>query len=127
MEEQPNVLLIRFPDLLPAEANRAAAVLEQQLHSLTGGQVSPEVRKEHADTQDAGSVLAIVLGAEAIVVFADQIARGISSYLQCLNSRIEIVTDQGKVIVSGEAAAGFDAAAVTAALKSGVARPSPQG
>ena len=124
MDEQPGALLIRFPDLSPAAANQAAADLEQQVRSLTSGQVNPEIRKERADTQDAGSILAIVLGAEAVVVFADQIGRGLRNYLQRLNSRVEIVTDQGKVIVTGEATTGFDAAAVTAALKTGTGRPS---
>ncbi len=117
MEQQFGTLLVRFPDLAPAEASRAAADLERRLQSLTGGRVDTEMRKEKAGTQDAGTILAIVLGAEAVVVFADRIARGIGDYLRRLNSRVEITTDQGVVVVAGEAAAGLDVAAVTAALR----------
>lgn len=116
MEHQFGTLLVRFPDLAPAEASRAAADLERNLQRLTGGQIDTEMRKEKSGTQDAGSILAIVLGAEAVVVLADRIAGGIGDYLRRLNSRVEIATDQGVVVVTGEPAAGLDVAAVTTAL-----------
>ncbi len=109
-------LRIRFPDLTPAEAGRAASELQGLVRAATAGRVDTALRKERSDTQDAGTILAIVLGAPAVVALANRIAGGIGDYLGRLNSRVEIVTESGTVIATGSAAERLDLGAVAQAL-----------
>lgn len=53
MDDKPGALLVRFPDLSPTEASRAAAGLEEQLRKATAGQLDTELCKERTDLLDA--------------------------------------------------------------------------
>lgn len=114
--EPSDSVLICFPDLPPAASNQAASELLQKLKKITRGRVNFEIQRVDEHSMDAGSVLAIVLGAKAVVSFSERIAGGISNYIARSGSTIEIVTPNGTVVARGEAATNIDTAAVTRAL-----------
>ncbi|MEJ2337241.1 MAG: hypothetical protein P8Y26_16640 [Gemmatimonadales bacterium] len=106
------VLLIRFDNMSPADANRAAAELRKQLRSSMGSQVSIDRVKENEETQDFGSTLAVVLGTP----FALALAKGVRDYIAKRGCRIVLETPEGRLIATGDAAANIDVASTAAAL-----------
>lgn len=50
-------LLIRFPDLDSASANKKAIELRQRLTEILGDDARIETKKDNPDTQDFGSTL----------------------------------------------------------------------
>jgi hypothetical protein len=108
---------VRFDSLSTAEANQAAADLRQAIRRAGGGEVSVELMKESAETQDFGTVLAVILGTKAAIA----VAQGIGDFIAKWGNQIVIETPEGRMIARGDAANNIDVAQVAAAFKSGAA------
>src|SRR5262245_48645998 len=108
----PVTFLVTFPELDLAEANRAAGQLRETLLGRCGPQDRINIRRASDATQDAGSILEIMLAAPAII----EVARGIRDFIAARGNSIEIRTANGVVVGRGTAATNIDAAAVSKAL-----------
>lgn len=106
------VLLIRFDNMSPADANRAAAELRKQLRSKVGSEVAIDQIRENEESQDFGGTLAVVLGTP----FALALAKGIRDYIAKRGCSVVLETPGGRVIATGDAAANIDVASTAAAL-----------
>ena len=106
------VLLIRFDNMSPADANRAAAELRKQLRAKIGSEVAIDQVRENEEAQDFGGTLAVVLGTP----FALALAKGIRDYIAKRGCSVVLETPQGRVIATGDAAANIDVASTAAAL-----------
>jgi hypothetical protein len=67
-----NEFRISFPEASSAERSRLAGKLETALLDVEGVQVS--LVKERSDSQDAGTILSVVLSAPAIVLSIETLA-----------------------------------------------------
>ena len=112
MADRPEIL-IRFPGLSPADAGEAADELRDLIRSQEGARdISVERHKPSPDTQDLGTMLQLVLGSSAV----GAIAYAVASYIRSRGHRVELLTREGKLIATGDAARKLDVAATAAAL-----------
>jgi hypothetical protein len=89
-------LIVEFEDATPAEAASMARELQQILLDADPS-VSTELIREEGNAQDLGSILAVLLGAKAVVV----VAKGIVDYLKLRRSAsIRIKCKGGEVIAA---------------------------
>ena len=86
-------LRVYFEDLTLAQANQSAQEFEQDIKRLARAQVQTERRKAHKDTQDMGSIVALVLDSldpEVIIVAVKWIAKAIRTFLMRTRNKIRI-------------------------------------
>lgn len=112
MLETAYELRIRFDQLTAAKANVAARELHREIVRLTGGNVQPEFRRETDDSQDIGTIIAIILGTPAVVHFATQVADGIGAFVARLGTRVTIEVPRGRICIEGHAATQADIEAI---------------
>lgn len=87
--------VIAFTEVSPADANRYAADLAETLHSVHQN-VKVTQERTRPDTQDAGTILTIVLGAASVTA----VAKGIAAWLaRHSGARIQISAD-GSVLAT---------------------------
>jgi hypothetical protein len=102
-------LIVTFPDISTAEANRYAAGLAAAIRD-SDRDVQVEQRRDRPDTQDFGATLAIILGTAS----ATAVAKGVAAWLaRHSGAKIQIAAD-GSVIASN--LASEDAARIAEAF-----------
>src|SRR6266542_4773384 len=108
-------LVVSFPALNPAEANRAAIDLQETILAACPGHdtLDVQVHKDRERTMDAGSTLVVLLGTPALTAVIGAIRSWILKY----GNSVEIKTTDGTVLARGDAAAKIDIAATVAALR----------
>jgi hypothetical protein len=114
MSEHLDKFTIRFDGLTLEEAGKKAARLRQEI--LDAADLDFELEKEDPKTQDAGTILAIVLSAGAVVELAKavtELAKGVANYLSREHATITIEKN-GKVVAAG--LRGTDAAQIAGAF-----------
>lgn len=88
-------LIITFPGISAAEANRHAAGLAAAIRN-SDRSVKAEQKRDRPDTQDLGTTIAVILGTASIT----EVARGVATWLaRHSGAKIQISTD-GNVIAS---------------------------
>lgn len=115
-EANKRELIIRFEGLSTDEANQAAAALEAHMSTVTGGGVETERRKASQDTQDAGTIVALILESATVVALATGIAQGLRDFIAMRGNRVVVETAEGRVVATGDAATNLDTAAVVSEL-----------
>ena len=89
--------LLSFRAVSSREANELAEELRGQLERSSPG-VAVSQRRERQTTQDLGTVLGVVLGAEAVVA----VAKGIAAFLRAhQGASIDIKTEDGRILAKG--------------------------
>ncbi|MFG2044789.1 hypothetical protein [Dactylosporangium sp. NPDC048998] len=108
---------IKFDGLTLAEANQAAAELQEMVVDAAdraGEEVGSSVERHRTDTQDFGATLVLVLGTPAAVA----VVRAIHAYIAKRGSRVVIETADGaRVVATGDAAANIDVARTVEAMR----------
>lgn len=88
-------VIITFPGSSAGEANRYAADLSASIRN-SDRYVKAEQKRDRPDTQDVGTVVAVILGTASIT----EVAKGIASWLaRHAGAKIQISTD-GSVFAS---------------------------
>jgi hypothetical protein len=89
--------LIRFENCSERDANVFAEQLLKQLTQVKTEGMEIKRQRENDDSQDPGTILAVILGATATVEIAKGIAEGIAAWLRSRNrASISITTKDGK-------------------------------
>lgn len=118
VDEQPLRVRLTFDQLTRGEANRAVEELRRAILGRSSG-ISASIEKTDAESQDAGTTLALLFGSSASLV----IAHGIRAYLARWTDeryRITIRTAGGtEIVASGEAARALDVAELVRTLERG--------
>lgn len=113
-------LRVYFEDLTPRKANQAAQDFKQHIDRLTSDQLHTERLKTCADTQDAGSIIAIaldIIDLKVTIVAVKLIAVAIRFFLARNRVKINIHRPDGKIIhVDGTVPKNFDTDAFVDAL-----------
>ena len=112
--EPTTAFRVRFEEMTPAQANRAAAELRSLIEDAGGREVDARVVKDRDDTQDFGATLVLVLGTPAVIT----VAKAIYAYIAKRGDRVVIETDNGKVLATGAGAANIDVDRTVAAMRS---------
>jgi hypothetical protein len=112
--EQTAAFRIRFDQMVPAQANRAATELRTLIENSGGRDVDVQIVKDRDDTQDFGATLAIVLGTEAVII----LAKAIHAYVAKRGDRVVIETGAGRVVATGAGAKNIDISETVAAMRS---------
>ena len=105
-------LRVRFDQLTPAKANVAARELQLEIRRLTGSEIQTELRKSRNDTQDLGTILAIILEAPATTAIATHVAAGIGAFIARFRTKVIIETEHGRVVFTGDATKSADLEAI---------------
>lgn len=88
-----NCIQVSFPGASDAEKGQLVSDLQHTVEGVEGVQ-GTSILRERSDTQDAGTILSIVLGAPAVVL----IVEGIANWMNRKNQGIvEIETENGKI------------------------------
>lgn len=93
-----------FPELTPDRARKAAEELQKQINTLTGKNLPTHFEKRDKSSQDAGSILTIVLGSGAITALADHIGLALQTVAVRFSSSAVIVIDGKRIELKGDAA-----------------------
>lgn len=112
-------LHIDFPGASNAEAARYARDLEAALQRVDAA-ITVTRAQSDADAQDAGSILAVILGSASLVA----LFREIGVHIAKRGDAIRVSLPEGTVIAQGKAAENVDATELVAVLK-GRPRPRP--
>lgn len=111
--DQPATYIVRFDKLNSADAGRAAESLRRSLQDVDPTIQARRVRSD-PEAMDAGSALAVVLSAGAVV----ELARGIANWLaRAPSSRLTVIRPDGRIIVENISAR--DAASLAEKLQKG--------
>ena len=112
-------LRIKFDGLTLAEANKAAAELQQMVADAVaraGEEVGSSLERDGTGTQDFGATLVLVVGTPAAVA----VVRAVHAYIAKRGNRVVIETADGaRVVATGDAAANIDVARTVEAMRSG--------
>lgn len=93
--EQPSRYTIRFDEMEPADAGRAADSLRRSLQEVDPTIQAKRIRADD-DAMDFGASLAVILATPAIVA----LAKGISNWLaRTHTSKLTVIGPDGKTIV----------------------------
>lgn len=93
-----------FPGLTPDKARKAAEELQRQITSRVDG-LETHFEKRDSNSQDAGSILAIVLGSGAITVLAEHIGVALVTVAGRFSSSVDLVKPDGtRIQIKGDAA-----------------------
>ncbi len=106
-------LNIKFEGLSTAEAGRASGELQHLLAPIVGPKGSVEITRTSNETQDMGTSLVLILGTPSAIA----IAKGIHDYIARLGNRVTILTPEGQVLATGDAAKNIDIAKTIAAIR----------
>ena len=85
-------ITLDFPEVAPAEATQLAEDLREYL--LRTNNIEGNVVKERSDTQDAGSILTIILGAGSTLA----IAKGIGYWIKMQAGKKVRIKETGEII-----------------------------
>ena len=91
---------VRFPGISGSEANASAASLSEALQKIFIPRSLWVRNKDNPNTQDMGAVLTIILGSAP----AAAIAAGMASWMKMRRVKVEIITADKSVNVSGDGA-----------------------
>lgn len=105
-------LRVEFPDVSDADAARYARDLEAMLRKADAS-IKVERLQSDSRSQDAGSVLAVILGSASFIA----LCRGIGAHIAKRGDRIRVSLPEGTIIAEGRAAENVDATELVAALK----------
>lgn len=95
-----DVLTVTFPEVSSAEGNRLATSLAEALKDIDPT-IAVDRKKERDDTQDAGTILAVLLGSAS----ATAVSRGIAAWIARNGGARLKIWHKGKLVVD---AAGLD-------------------
>ena len=104
-----------FPGLSPSMARKAVEELRRQINESPQKPESSRFIKRSKDSQDAGSILAIVLGSAAVTVLAEHIGYALQNLSQRYSSTAVMKIGDIEVELRGDAAS--NAAEILAQIK----------
>jgi hypothetical protein len=106
-------VLVEVETTSAAATNIAVRHLRDMIERAVGSEATVGFRKDHADTQDLGTTLSIVLGSQAIVI----LAKAIHAFVSRHGDKVIIKTSGGSIIATGSGAKNIDVSRTVEALR----------